>query len=157
MSTHVTNSTTLTTLSSAKPHFEGDRASLFWHTLDELRDVGEVWSNSDAVKLALVTWDCASKIDPVVQRYLSEEQADRILAEVTLRKRDRSVGGGFFFGPPRVALLPKDIEQEIGGMLTYESRTERLLMFHRAQEGHFTNERVWRLSIVSGIYAHVRG
>lgn len=157
MSTHVTIENAVTvTLTKPQPKFIGGPASIYWHTLDELAEVGEIWTNGESVRIALVTRAFANKVDPVTQRYLTDENRDHILTQKTLCKSDRGVGSGLFFGPWRVDFPKADPEQEVGGLLAYSAVTGRLLFFVRANSESFTGNQPIRTVFASGIYAQVR-
>ena len=157
MSTQVTieNSVTVT-VTKPKPRFSGGPASIYWHTLDELAEVGEAWTNGESVRIALVTRAFANMVDPVTQRYLTDENRGHILTQKTLCKSDRGVGGGLFFGPWCVNFPKADPEQEVGGLLAYSAVTGRLLFFVRANSEVFTGNPPLRTVFASGIYAQVK-
>lgn len=160
MSTQVTieHRVTITT-PKPKPKFAGVGASIYWHTLDELAEVGELWDQGESVRLALVTRSFANQVDPATQRCftdLTEDARDHILTQKTVRLSDRSVGGGFFFGPPHADFPLADPEQEVGGLLAYSAATGRLLFFLRATPGTYTSDKPIRTIFVSGIYAQVK-
>lgn len=157
MSTQVTIENRVTvTLTKSKLPIDGGVTSLFWSTLDDLAFIGELWSESEMVRLAVMTRAFADSVDPVTQYTLTAEHRDHILTQKLLRAEDRSVGGGIFFGPKRVDFPLADPEQEIGGLLAYSAISSRMLFLLRANPGSFTGAKPIRTTFASGIYAQVR-